>query len=1108
VAANTTTIAPDLGDPPTLVPFATAFEAAFATRRLKLATGPGSGATPQLWVIDFGTGGLGHIAVRGEGARFYAVAPMSRTLAGGDASIKPYDPQSGKLGPPAKITIASADLDSWMRIALGAIDLVLSPAIAAAAWRQEATCLNSLVASKQTIAGALRDRVAEILNAGSPDQGALAAAREALYQSMLVSLASAYTTDAVITYPVTVSSPFTAPYTTGPADGFDALASAYGVSPEGVAQGLADVPSILAEVTVSAQGRPYLIAAGETLSTLAAAIGVDVTALPSAVAVPPNTPLFTPSSTLAQSAMVRTVAPGDTFAGLAAFFAADPGSVGLAARLVPGLVPKDQRVTVGGVAYTVKEGDTLTAIAAALSQAAGHPISVPAITTAPGVVDNAALLASGSVVHCFSPANLVAPRLSGKASADQFRVAPGDGMAALVAWYDVSLEALADALAHAQILNAGAPGKPVTATWSTHSAPIGDGDTLATLTATLGAPDVLSLLAGLTLAPAGTGLLRPGIRIPLGRMSTTPSASDTFASLAGYFEDDPSSFAVANQDRPGVLVAGTELKLGTRTYTVGEDDTLVEVATGLGTNPRELAVAPEIGTLGGIFTASPVYDLQALPEFSLSTAKTPLANGTSHVAFLFGTNADASFKSLFLDIGYDVAEIETDIRNIPGAGDYQASEWLRLVVPLGPSAFGGAIDLTAGQTQVPIPLRAFALLPSIVDLAADAAWPAPSTIAEVKQWQLMAAVQHQSAAQDEILLEVTFGSGAAIGGDQPAPALFNALAQFVTAWPAMQTDVAALAAMPPGVETDEMRALVESLATLAGDLATGLTQPSQRSVRDLAGAQVYDFRLEPTIDRFTQPPVIDLFDLVVTRATEPDEVPWPTVYLSDPAHPLRRVPQGDGVMRFFYDDGHKPPAFQSLTQHYVFPGHTPGRDAVAFESGQVTAAVERNADLVTTAPTSDVFIYQTPWVSFAAAAVPFLQTAASIPIGKGADLTAPLTQALTDLLTPQGGNHPGVGPYMVRLLVTYERILAGANGSDPIVMPLPVVYVPQWSLRGDAIATLAGGVATQATTWLTASAIEEHVGDSYVIELSVFATAEESMTRPLVEMSRLTVPLA
>lgn len=323
----------------------------------------------------------------------------------------------------------------------------------------------------------------------------------------------------------------------------------------------------------------------------------------------------------------------------------------------------------------------------------------------------------------------------------------------------------------------------------------------------------------------------------------------------------------------------------------------------------------------------------------------------------------------------------------------------------------------------------------------------------------------------------------------------------------MQTDVAALAAMPAGVTTDKMQSLVESLATIAGDLATAMTQPPQRLVRDFAGGQLYEFRLEPTIDHGADPPVLELFDLTVTRATMPDDVPWPTVYLSDPAHPLRQVPQADGVMRYFYDDD-KPPAFQSLTQHYVFPGETPGRDAVAFQTGQVAAAVQRNADLVTTAKTADAFLYQTPWVSFSAAAVPLLQTASPIAIGTGADLTAPLTNALTELLTIEGDDSPVPGPSTVRLLVTYERTLAGANGSGPIAMSLPVVYVPQWSLAGDAIATLAGDVAAQATNWFTVSAIQQHPGDMYVVDLSIFATADLAMTRPLVETSRLTVPLA
>jgi hypothetical protein len=214
-------------------------------------------------------------------------------------------------------------------------------------------------------------------------------------------------------------------------------------------------------------------------------------------------------------------------------------------------------------------------------------------------------------------------------------------------------------------------------------------------------------------------------------------------------------------------------------------------------------------------------------------------------------------------------------------------------------------------------------------------------------------------------------------------------------------------------------------------------------------------------------------------------------------------------MRYFYDPAARPPAFESLTQHYVFPGDEPGRDAVAYQTGQVAAAVQRNADLVTTASTAADFLYQTPWISFAAAAVPFLQTAAPIAIGTGADLQGPLTAALTELLTLPGDSSPAEGPFTVRILVTYERVLAGGNGATPISMSLPVVYVPQWSLQGSAISTLAADLAAQATTWFTTTAaIEQHPGDMYVVDLSIFATADAALTRPLVETSRLTVPLA
>jgi hypothetical protein len=68
--------------------------------------------------------------------------------------------------------------------------------------------LTTVVQNKGTIAAALRDRVAEILDDPNPDAAGLAAAKDALYQSMLVTLGTAYTTDAIVQFPVTVQCPY------------------------------------------------------------------------------------------------------------------------------------------------------------------------------------------------------------------------------------------------------------------------------------------------------------------------------------------------------------------------------------------------------------------------------------------------------------------------------------------------------------------------------------------------------------------------------------------------------------------------------------------------------------------------------------------------------------------------------------------------------------------------------------------------------------------------------------------------------------------------------------------------------------------------------------
>ncbi|MFF5210125.1 LysM peptidoglycan-binding domain-containing protein [Streptosporangium sp. NPDC000396] len=1067
VVSATSALVPDLADYGDLAGFATAIETALAPLRLKLAAGPDpDGAQRRLWMIDFGSDGFAQVAVQGTTPRFYALPPIGRELTSGPVSIKLYDPKTGTLSDdPVTRTFASIHLDTWMRTALEAIDLFLSPVVAAPAFRLNPSAFTTLVQSKGVIAAALRDRVAEILLDPAPDPAGLAAAQQALYESMLTTLSSAYTTDAVVQFPVAVTSPYGPTYTTGSADTFATVAAAYGVSPEAAQAQFADVA-------------------------------------------PHGT--FPPHTTLDQSAMLYTTGTSDTFATLAAFFTTDPGTVAIAALDVPGLVPAGTMVG----SYHVQANEKLRDIATGSG--------VPAAT----IAADCTVLSPQVQVHCFSPPEPIAPRLVATPSVERYPATSGNTAQQLLAWFSVSATALGEAIEDARgILCAGAV---VANTADDSRYTIGAGDTFTSLLQPLGATSVGALLPTLQLV-SGAGLLQPGVALALGRVQKTPRGQDSFTTLAAFFDDDPASLAVANQDIASVFVPGTVFTLASNaTYTIKGPETIAQVAQALATDPEQFAIDPNVVQQPGVFnTSTPLHGLQPLPDFSLSTAKVPLVNGTQFASFLFGTSADASFRSLFLNLDCGVGELEFQIADVPGAPGYQTSDWLRLGVPLNTPPQPG-IDLHVGEVDVPIPLRSYPQLPLMEALDACATWTPPhhppTTIGEARQWHLSASLQHQSAAQDETLLQVTFNCPTSVSTqDTVVDPLFDKLAQFVTAWPNLQHDVAALAAMTPGTADpgDRLANMTGAFATLITDLAGGFAADAMDASPTDGDddSQIYTFLLDTTYDFSGQH--METVELTLQPGSTTADIPWPAIWVTwtgaDGKPQTRRLTadaaEADRSRRYYYPQN--VPAFAALTHRFALPGSAVpenvkdeprGRDAVRWQAGAVAAAVRRNAELVGGATTATQFVYQTPWISFANPAIPLLRTSAEIDLTSGGSgFQQRLEAGLTTLLT--SGGKPLTGTYNVRLLCRYALELAvpsNTGGGDPIVELLPVFYVPLWPLSlGTSLSDFATGAATQLTTWLSDQALTPAVTDAYVLDLSLFASGDVTMTRPLVELSGL-----
>ena len=1107
VFADTTALSPNLGPDGQPDVFAQAFETAFADRRLKLATGPQpGGGTGLLWVVDFGPAGISAVQLEPDAPAFFALQPMSQQLESGNATVAGYDPNTGGLGVATKQAFASVDVDAWMRTALEAVDLFLAPSVAAPAWTVNPASFTTIVQNKETIAGALAGRVQQVL-VGDVAPAGLAAAQEALRQSMLNSLATAYTTDAVVQFPVTVDSPFTPVQTTGSAGStLSQLGTGYRLSPQSVALAFAGVPYVLfTGATVHTDKVSHQITGSDTLSSVTAALQLsDVTQLPY------DQVLFAADLELDLVPVTKSVAAGDTFGTLAGYFATDPGSVGTAVQYVPGLLNPGQTITFGGRSHPVTGTDTLSTVASALQ-------TTPATLAAdPAVVGNPNLLVTGTPVGCFSPLNPVPPRLVGKPVATRYTVPAGGDVAGLLALFEVSLVTLAEALA--------GTGGLVSMGVQVGSHVVVEGDTLSAIGAALSpALDVPTLLADVlngTVPVTGGTLFRPGAAIALGKLSRTPTSADSFASLADYFGQAPADVAVANQDLAGVFAAKVAFVHQQHEYTTNGTETISYVSGQLGyPSVTDFATDPAVVVRTAIFaTSQPLHALQAVPDFSLSSLKVPLTDGTQYASFLFSTAADARYRSLFLDLDLVVDEVEYSIQDVPGAPGYQGSDWLRFPLSLQHSCLGGAVQLDADGTDVPIALRSYPQLPLVRALEAEPTWGSPdwpvTTIAEAKQWQLELTVEHQASAQDEMQLQVSFGSpDDALGRTADDLRLLQPLAQFVIAWADMQHDVAALSALAPGATDSRLGQLVATFAGLVQGLATALTGNAQRAFADPV-EQTYQFSLDSTFDATDN--YLDSVNVTLLSGP-PGAIPWPaiSVAIGGVQTPLT----GQGVVgnhsqRYAYPAG--VPAFTALTHQFVFPGtgvvpaggKTPpvGRDAVQWQYGQSLVSVLRNALLVPGKPTYPTFIYQTPWIGFANPAVPLLQSTATIPVGTGPDITSGVQAALTQLL----GSNTEIN-YAFRMLCHYERQLAVATGGGQpaaILSPLPVFYVPLVRLQVGGIPDFAHAAGRQAASWLQTTGIQHTPGDAYVLDISVYSNDDTQMTRPLVELSGLTIPIS
>ena len=110
-----------------------------------------------------------------------------------------------------RINFSDVDMDLWARERLGAIDRFLQAEFAVPASQLHPAAFDSILMSKNNLADAISSGLVPIITTAQNDGNQASAPDEAFKQELLIELSRAYTTDAVVKYPVQIQAPITNP---------------------------------------------------------------------------------------------------------------------------------------------------------------------------------------------------------------------------------------------------------------------------------------------------------------------------------------------------------------------------------------------------------------------------------------------------------------------------------------------------------------------------------------------------------------------------------------------------------------------------------------------------------------------------------------------------------------------------------------------------------------------------------------------------------------------------------------------------------------------------------------------------------------------------------
>ena len=569
-------------------------------------------------------------------------------------------------------------------------------------------------------------------------------------------------------------------------------------------------------------------------------------------------------------------------------------------------------------------------------------------------------------------------------------------------------------------------------------------------------------------------------------------------------------------------------------YTI---DAIVQVPVDVMSGGTDALSAPRLS--GKLVGGGAEHGTRIPDAFSFSTAKVSLTEGASTATFLFTVKSPADHRQAQLSLQYAITEMELPD---PGMviGDYQGSSWLQFIDPLEPEPIG--------QVTIPIPLRAYPGPTSIVTQVARQSVAQPSRATDLLGWDFGFVYQHESAGQDTPMIAIGFNGEPAAPMAPPQSGtltqVFDALAQFISVYPALRDDLAVLAHLEASTPATE--AAVRTFAQLVQRVTDAFRPRATLAGRALV-PETYAYQLHKDQDEagMLTRLVVTSVDLVTARPQAPDHNPghtalWPTAITAtyhDPDAPNQRrtvtlelAERTDTSVSFRYPTTPAIPADTPIAHRLVFawpdgiadnnqddrwplaPDSVAlpqtivftGVDPLARQTAIAAASVIRNQALVPGFATNPAFVYRTPLTRFTSSAMP--RVVADRPIQLGGAPT-PVAQVLGEFLqqffTAKDVWLPNDTIYL-RLGAGYTYPIAkpGSTGLDVVV---PVLLVPgvdfnpttdcDWNEPNSFVSQVQAAI----EGWRAGQTLPP--GGAYTFDLTVYA--EAGLLQPLIEVRSL-----